>query len=48
VIPLFYKDADTQGINDTCKATLSMLCEAKIHAKLDSMLGFLLLVSIEK
>lgn len=29
VIPVPYKDVDTQGIYDTCKATVNMLCEAK-------------------
>ncbi|XP_039688059.1 proline--tRNA ligase, cytoplasmic [Medicago truncatula] len=36
VIPVPYKDVDTQGIYDTCKATVNMLCEAKIRAELDS------------
>jgi prolyl-tRNA synthetase len=36
VIPVPYKDADTQGIDDACIATVNMLCEAKIRAELDS------------
>jgi len=36
VIPVPYKDADTQGTYDACKATGNMLCEAKIRAELDS------------
>ncbi|XP_045805042.1 proline--tRNA ligase, cytoplasmic-like [Trifolium pratense] len=36
VIPVPYKDADTQEVYDTCKTTVNMLCEAKIRAELDS------------
>ncbi len=36
VIPVSYKDADNQGIYDACKATVNMLCEAKIRVELDS------------
>ncbi|XP_004494473.1 proline--tRNA ligase, cytoplasmic [Cicer arietinum] len=36
VIPVPYKDADTQGIFDACSATVSMLCEAGIRAESDS------------
>lgn len=36
VIPVPYKDADTQGTNDACELTVKILCEAKIRAELDS------------
>ncbi|XP_057448607.1 proline--tRNA ligase, cytoplasmic-like [Lotus japonicus] len=36
VIPVPYKGADTQGINDACSATVVTLCEAGIRAELDS------------
>ncbi|XP_054824638.1 proline--tRNA ligase, cytoplasmic-like [Prosopis cineraria] len=36
VIPVPYKDADSQGIFDACYATVNTLCEAGIRAKSDS------------
>ncbi|KAI4319920.1 hypothetical protein MLD38_033459 [Melastoma candidum] len=35
VIPVPYKDADTQGIFDACNATVKTLCEARICAEVD-------------
>ena len=35
VIPVPYKDADTQGIYDACSATVASLTEAGIRAKAD-------------
>jgi len=35
VIPVPYKDANTQGIYDACTATASALCEAGIRAEED-------------
>ncbi|KAJ0053289.1 hypothetical protein Pint_00760 [Pistacia integerrima] len=35
VIPVPYKDADTQGIFDACNATVETLCEAGIRASAD-------------
>lgn len=35
VIPVPYKDADTQGIFDACSASVNTLCEAGIHAESD-------------
>ncbi|KDO67791.1 hypothetical protein CISIN_1g0155872mg, partial [Citrus sinensis] len=35
VIPVPYKDADTQGIFDACTATVEKLCEAGIRANSD-------------
>ena len=36
VVPVPYKDADTQGIFDACTATVETLCEAGICANMDS------------
>lgn len=35
IIPVPYKDADTQGIFDACTATVNTLCEAGIRAETD-------------
>lgn len=35
VVPVPYKDADTQGIFDACTATVNTLCEAGIRAEAD-------------
>jgi prolyl-tRNA synthetase len=35
VVPVPYKDADTQGIFDACAATVDALCEAGIRAEAD-------------
>jgi prolyl-tRNA synthetase len=35
VVPVPYKDADTQGIFDACAATVDTLCEAGIRAEAD-------------